>query len=351
MHLKKLAVVIPTYKRTHILKNLLTDLLGQTILPDEIIVVDGDPESTEVKPFLSQFQFPSGLTVHYIPSNHANAPYQRYLGANAASDCQWLIFVDDDIRFAQKDTIEKITTPFMWDNRLIVGITPKILFPSREKLVRDRPWWKYLEFMCSSFRLSPGELTPSGDRVPLTDTTNDYDPVEWLRGGVMAYRTDILSKVIYSEDVFALSHIHCGLGADDTYLSRCVGLYGELLQANCAIVEHPDFDVSKVYPSSMKQLGYARAYSRRFLNDHYRLKDKARFLDRLALAKSYLWAFLVNWANVIGAFNKSRLAYAWGYSLGILHAVIQSPTAQNLTPGINWQADAEQAIANQVLIK
>lgn len=351
MSQKKLVVVIPTYKRAGILKDLLIDLLGQTILPDEIIIVDGDPESAEVKSFLLRFQIPIGLNIRYIPSNHANAPYQRYLGAKAACNYQWLIFVDDDIRFVQKDVIEKITAPFIWDNRFIVGVTPKIIFSSRVKLLRDQPRRKYLEFMRSSFWLSPGKLTPSGDRVPLVDSTDGYDSVEWLRGGVMAYRTDVLLKVIYSEDVFALSHIHCGLGADDTYLSRCVWAYGELLQANCAIVEHPDPDVSRVYPSNMKQLGYAKAYSRRFLNDHYRLKEMPRFSDRLALAKSYLWAFLINWANAIGTFNKFRLAYALGYTLGILRAVIQSPIARNLTPEINWRVDSEQALENQVVLK
>lgn len=167
----------------------------------------------------------------------------------------------------------------------------------------------------------------------------------------MAFQNHVLSKVIFSEDVFALSHIHCGLGSDDTYLSRCVGLYGELLQANCAIVEHPDKDISRVYPADMKQLGYARAYSRRFLNDHYRLNKETRLLDRVALIKSYLWTFFLNWANAIGTFNNSRLAYAWGHTLGIFRALIQAPTARNLAPEINWQADAEKALANQVDIK
>lgn len=350
-YLKKFAVAIPTYKRARILKDLLRDLLAQTVLPDEIIIVDGDPGSMEVKSFLFQFPFPSDLTVKYIPSNHANAPYQRYLGASVASNCKLLIFIDDDIRFKQKDAIEKIATPFMWENRCVVGITPRIVFSSREKPAEEQYKRKCFGFMHSSFWLSPGQLTPAGDRIPLADTTNDYDTVEWLRGGVMAYRTEALLKAIYSEDVFALSHIHCGLGSDDTYLSRCVGLYGELLQANCAVVEHPDIDNSKVFSSNMKQLGYAKAYSRRFLNDHYRLKEPPQFSDRLALAKNYLWSFFINWANAIGTFNKPRLLYAWGYTLGILRAVIQSPTARNLAPKINWRADAGQSISNQILIK
>jgi glycosyltransferase involved in cell wall biosynthesis len=263
MQPKKLSIVIPTYKRAHILKYLLNDLLAQTMLPDELIIVDGDPESEITKSCLFELKFPLCLNVLYIPSNHANAPYQRYLGAKAANDYGWVIFIDDDIRIVQNDALEKIMLPFTWGDRLIVGVSPKIIFPLREKPIDKHYRRNYLEFMKSSFQVSPGELTPSGDRVPLEDTTDDYVPAKWLRGGVMAFQNEVLSKVIYSEDVFALSHIHCGLGADDTYLSRCVGLSGYLLQANCAIVEHPDKDISKVYPADTKELGYARAYSRR----------------------------------------------------------------------------------------
>jgi hypothetical protein len=164
----------------------------------------------------------------------------------------------------------------------------------------------------------------------------------------MAYRSDVLSRVIYSEDIFALSYIHCGLGSDDTYLSRCVMPYGELLLANCAKVEHPNLDVSKVYPSDMKQLGYAEAYSRRFLNDHYRLNGLPRWSDRLALVKSYLWAFLSNWAKAIGTFNKPRFAFAWGYTNGALRGIFQKPTAKNLTPHIEWRKDAQTALTQQI---
>jgi glycosyltransferase involved in cell wall biosynthesis len=344
---EKLAIVIPTFQRACILRGLLSDLLDQTVLPDILVIVDGDPKSAKVLSMLKQVQFPSDLAVIYIPSNHGNEPYQRYLGVRAAKDCQVLISIDDDIRFTQKDVIKKIFVPFLWEHRHIVGVTPKISFPSREKLKRICSLVKYLGFMQSSHRLSPGKLTPFGDRIPPVDSNNDYDPVSWLRGGVMAYRTEALLKAIYSEDIFALSYIRCGLGTD-TYLSRQVGLYGELLQANCAKVEHPDIDSSKISPSNMKQLGYARAYSRRFLNDHYRLNEPPRILDRVALAKSYLWAFLVNWMNVFG---HSRLSYAWGYTLGIIDAITKCPIAKNLAPQINWQADAYEALSQQVKIQ
>ena len=47
----------------------------------------------------------------------------------------------------------------------------------------------------------------------------EYEPVEWLHGGVMAYRKNVLSKDCFSGDLFALDEIRCGKG-EKTILSR-----------------------------------------------------------------------------------------------------------------------------------
>ncbi len=350
MNHRKLAVVIPTYKRALLLKYLITDLLMQTTLPDELIVVDGDSKSTEVNSMLMQFQFPINMVVKYIPSNHGNAPYQRFLGVESIGDCEWVIFIDDDIRLIQNDSIEKLTAPFTWNDRFIVGITPRIVFPSRNLSAGVLPKWRILRFMGSSFGIAPGGLTPSGDRIMPTNTGNDYEIVQWLCGGVMSYRKSGLRKVVFSEDVFALSEIRCGLGADDTYLSRCVGLGGELLYAHCVSVQHPDSDSSKAYPADMRQLAYARAYSRRFLNDHYRLREKPLLSDRIALLKSYLWNIIINWGWLLIDLRAARFMYAWGYMMGALRGLIQSPRARTLTPRINWIDDSKESIQHLEII-
>jgi glycosyltransferase involved in cell wall biosynthesis len=337
---EKLAIVIPTFRRVSTLRCLLSDLLHQTVMPDALVIVDGDPDSGEAIRMLMQYQFPFGLTVKYISSNHGNAPYQRYLGAEIARGHQWVIFFDDDIRMNDIDVIEKMIAPFTWKDRCVVGVSPCIEFPSREYVHREYK---------GSY--PPGSITPVGDRVPIVDNEADYLSVATLRGGCMAYCLKDLLAVMFSEDAFAMSHIRCGLGVDDTFLSRQVSQFGELIYAACARVIHPDSDMPQAYPARGYKLAYARAFSRRFINDNYRIKQHPTLSDRLFLIKYLVGHIGLGFWCAFRTMDKSRFAYAWGYLIGAIRAFIQKPTAKNLTPYINWRIDAEQALVKMVLIQ
>lgn len=347
---KRLAIVVPTYQRTELLALLITDIRAQSLQPDLVVVVDGKPNSGNVTRLLSGMVPAPDWKLIYIPSCHANAPFQRFVGSQAASGYEIVMFVDDDMRFPENDSFEKLVAPFAWQDRFVVGVSPNIDFPARKQGKSQSFRWKFVGFMRSSAKLFPGELTPVGDRIPVLPD-KAYASSQWLRGGVMVYRGSALGEFAYRDDVFALSHIRCGLGADDTYFSRYVGLDGELLIANCVTAIHPDADTSKAYPYDKYRLAYARAFSRRFLNDHYRLNMPAQFSDRLALIRSYVWNFMVNWLKALVYFSPEDLAYAWGYTLGALYGLVLRPTSNVLTSDINWQFDLEEALAQQVVLK
>ena len=345
---EKFAVVIPTFKRVHLLKNLLTDLLGQTILPAELIVVDGDPASEEVKTALQQLQFIPGITINYISSLHGNAPFQRYLGVCQLRESEFVVFVDDDIKFFDSMFFEKLLMPFMWGERYIVGVSPIIDFPNRNVPTPK----KHTNFRGKSiWKTKPGEITPLGDRIEPQNFGEDYTPVHWLRGGVMAYRLSELKPAIYNEDVFSLSYIRCGLGVDDTFLSREVGTKGELLLAFCAHAIHPDVDESKAYPVDAFRLAYARAYSRRFINDHFRVGRHPLLKDRAVLVISLLGNAFLSWIKALKKTTRLNFQYALGYTIGALRAFFQKPTAKALAPGINWRNDAKKSLSQSVILQ
>ncbi len=344
MDSRKISIVIPTFRRINLLKDLLLDINKQTVVPHQVIISDGDTSSSLVKKMLLTFQGMVPWTLTYIPSNYANAPYQRYLGFKLAKSSEIVVFIDDDIHLPQSDIFEKVLRPFLWKDRNIVGVSPVINFPNRinENNKRD---------LTEAQKKNMGGVTPTGNRIVPINTGKDYDEVKWLRGGMMAYSYPSIEKVIYAPDVFAMSRIGCGLGVDDTFLSRCVGVFGELLIANCAQIEHPDLDTSKVYSQDAKHRGFAVAYSRRFLNDHYRITRPPTIGDRLALVKSYVGNSLLNWTRALSSRDKYDFAYARGYSMGALKGIFQKPTARSLTPEIDWWQDAEDAMARAVTIQ
>ena len=356
-------ICICTYKRPHLLKLLLDDISNQSVQPDCVIIVDGYPKSGEVLQSLTERKFHSRWRVFYIPSNHGNLSYQRYLGWRTAKlyGSDILLYLDDDLRIFQTDAVEKTLAPIIVKTGDVCGVTGIIDFGDHAKfgkneVLADRVQISkgkrllLVRWLGASRRESPGGLSPSGHRLIPVDHGREYEFVEWLRGGVMAYKMNALTQGCFSEDLFALDHIRCGLG-EDTFLSRRVGIKGALLMAFGAHFQHPHDDLPQAYPTQAFKFGHATAYSRRLLNDNYRGFDPPQFSDRLALVKSYLGTSCLNWWRALAAPKKHRFAYAWGYTLGAFRGLIQKPTASNLTPHISWWQDADEALRHTIIIQ
>ena len=357
------ALCIPTYKRPHLLARLLDDVFRQTVMPSLVVVVDGDPASGQVLAILRGRQWPRQCKVVYVPSNHANLAYQRYLGWRVAGDYDLpaLLYLDDDLRVEQRDAIQRVLAPLFWPKNHAVGVTADVLVENNGSWLSAHPvinaggsvaseaGTRLVRLFGSSRNVAPGGLCPSGHRRAPERGHSAYQPVQWLRGGVMAYRMEALTKDCFSEDLFALTHTSCGLG-EDTLLSHRVGAKGPLLFAFCAQFLHPSDDPPKAYPIQAFRFGYAASYSRRLLNDNFRWPEKPRLSDRVALVKSLVGSALLLWWHAVTSLRAYRFAQAWGYTCGAAAAFVWPPTARRLTPHINWQLEAEAALTMAVTV-
>lgn len=335
---------ICTYRRTHLLRLLLEDLSYQKT-PSMAVIVDGDPQSNQVIKMLVEWQRKENIPFIYIPSNHSNLAYQRYLGWRIARQqgAPFLLYLDDDLRIQQRDAVEKTLAPIEYDPD-VVAVTAKIVMGEGTTSNKDPGASTFLHNLYASRRFPAGSLTPAGDRILPQEDGRDYYPVEWLRGGVMAFCMDALSQDCFSEALFALTHIQCGKG-EDTYLARRVLRRGKILYAACAEYVHPGEDAPKAYPTDAFRKARAVAYSRRLLNNIYRGDALPRFSDRLYLLRHYLSNMLLAWGRVVKKEHASHLQYALGYTLGAFQGIFRNPTARNLTPEIDWWADAEHALS------
>ncbi|PKO04181.1 MAG: hypothetical protein CVU41_18440 [Chloroflexi bacterium HGW-Chloroflexi-3] len=357
------SLCICTYKRVFLLKSLLEDLSRQSKQPDNIIIVDGDPKSKEILSLLTSEIWPKTWKILYVPSNHSNLSYQRYLGWKKASQLKsdYLIYFDDDLRLSQKNIIEKIITHLI-ENNDVVGATTEISMgefaenQNQYKILIDRKPKSLmivnaLKMFGGSSKIKPGGLSPTGNRIlPLPKEDSSFSEVLWLRGGVMAYKMSAITQDCFLDDLFALDEKRFGKG-EDTILSRKVMQNGKLIYLHDVVVDHPNVDLPKTYPTAAFKLAYATAYSRRFLNDHYRITNPPNLKDRMALLKSYFGNSIINWWQAFSTFKKNKLLFALGYSFGALRGIFQKPTSENLTPNINWWQDAEEALKNQILIQ
>jgi len=106
--MKKVSAVIVTFNNAVMLKNLLADLSNQTLLPDEIIVVDS--ASKDNTSMMVKNEFPD---VRYLrlPENTGSAGgyYEGIKAALANSDLIWTL--DDDVRL-ERDSLEELVKGF-----------------------------------------------------------------------------------------------------------------------------------------------------------------------------------------------------------------------------------------------
>ena len=347
-----LAVCIPTYRRPELLRQLLTDLSRQTIAIDRLIVVDGDPSSRDV-PQTAAATPCQARELRYVPSNHANLPYQRFVGWKAAAGAKWLLYLDDDMRLRHPDSIERLIRPLRASRGRVVGTTSEFEASPDARSANGNTSHRGPSFVDallrsgrrfgSSRRVAAGDLSAAGHRRPALDRNKPYERVGWLRGGAMAYRMSAITADCFCEALFAMSEHGWGLG-EDTLLSRRIGSRGVLLTTFRAGFVHPAGDRTVAYRRTAFGRGYATAYSRRLLNDHFRGFEPPRWADRLALAKSAAAHALLAWFAALRGADTQAAAFASGYTLGGIRGLLQSPTSGRLCPAIDWRADADATL-------
>ena len=347
----QLAICVPTYRRPHLLSLLLGDLMNQTCRPGRLIVVDGDPESSpgsspessDVRKVIDRFNVRCAQPTVYVPSAHPNLPFQRYLGWCAAQGTKYLLYLDDDLRIRQQSAVARLVRPLRWDAS-VAGVTAQICYSDRgaEKASYSRVNWAAGRFGRGK-RTRPGGLTPTGYRRLPDASGRDYDDVEWLRGGAMAFRMSALLEETFCDDLFALHHIGVGLG-EDTVLARRVRPRGRLLLARRVELDHPDSDITRAYPTDAFRYGYAWAYSRRMINDAYRGFAPPRLSDRLELLRTYAGNAAWYAASMLACPSRSRCLAALGYLSGACAGIVAKPDSCRLTPDIDWRADARRSL-------
>ncbi|MGC9973940.1 MAG: glycosyltransferase [Gaiellaceae bacterium] len=89
------SVVIPTLRRPEPLRGVIESLLACVPLPDEIIIVDGDPEESARHVVDELASNTSALRLVYLVSE-TGSTRQRNRGIDA-STCDVLVFLDDDV--------------------------------------------------------------------------------------------------------------------------------------------------------------------------------------------------------------------------------------------------------------
>lgn len=114
-----ISVVTPTFYRPKEVADLLTNLAAQTLLPGEVILVDGAaPDERATEQIVAEVSLLLPFTCRYIRSGRGTA-LQRNVGIEAAGG-ELIALIDDDVRL-DSDFLAQIAGVFAQDERREVG--------------------------------------------------------------------------------------------------------------------------------------------------------------------------------------------------------------------------------------
>lgn len=317
---RKLSAVIPTLRRPEEISGLLENLSRQTLLPFEVILVDGAPEKEkDTESVVKSMAESAPFECKYIRHGGGTA-IQRNVGIEMAKG-DFIAFIDDDIRL-EPDFFEQILRVFMEPGHSRVGgitgyITNQYLEFNKSKRWR---WYKRLHLFTT---FEPGRF----------DFNNGYPVNRYLQPPHQGLRKiDFMGAgcALWRKEVFEKGFRFCEFFTDfgvmeDAHLALRARRDWDLLECGKARCIHLNLRKKGI---SKRKIAAKTAVNHRYLFvdivPHRTLKQEFRFWS----VQAFQLLILVLYA--IRNFHKDN----WLAVLGKVEGIIAA-THLNLRPGLD----------------
>jgi GT2 family glycosyltransferase len=180
-----LAVLIPTLNRPHDLETAVRTLLAQTVLPQELIIIDqsvGDKSERRIRAlFEAQAELAARVRLRYTRDTGISSLAKARNVALDQNQCEIFLFLDDDVELEQ-DFVERLLEGYVLDPG--VGGISGIITNYRPGGLTDRAWqWLFVR---GPFRDERQHLYHRAEE--LRGARNIA--VTRFGGGLMSFRTD-----------------------------------------------------------------------------------------------------------------------------------------------------------------
>ena len=201
--MRGISVIIPTKDRVSEVINCVRSILDQTMIPDEIIVVNGS-RTDQLRPALEGC-FGRTKQIRYIHTE-PGLTRQRNVGIRNSSG-GIIIFFDDDL-LVDRNYVQEIFRVFSMDaGHKVGGVTGnvEVSYPEIQQLY-DRRIFRVLHQLFAIFfflqRRGDGRFLPSG----LCTIVNDpgrFAYVEYVSGCNMAFRREVFDEFLFDENIYS----------------------------------------------------------------------------------------------------------------------------------------------------
>ena len=272
---EKISVIIPTKNRTQDVIRCLNSIKIQTMLPDEVVIVDSS-DTEELKSKLNIF---NDLSIKYIHDIEASLTRAENIGIeDSIGDI--IIILDDDV-ILEKNHIEEIIRVFdIYPAEKIGGVTGNVMSNQPKSLIKRFFSFGMHVFATMFFllRYGNGKFQLSG--MPTTIRNADkITECEFLFGCDMAFRKDVIAEFKFDENFHGYSW-----GEDDDIAYRVSRKYQNLYTPFAKFV----------HANSPSMGGNKYAEMKMGIENHYYL-----FRKNLPQNLKHKFAF---WWSVVGLF-------------------------------------------------
>jgi glycosyltransferase involved in cell wall biosynthesis len=200
-----LSVVIATAFREATLRNTLRSLAVQRRRPDEVVIVDGAPESG-VEALVAAERQALDLNLVYMRSTRPSAAVQRNLGLSASSG-DVIVFLDDDA-YPEPDCFAKIVAVLDQDREARIGGVG-ILIRNQLCVPPSAAAKRWFDFLADEPRGSYSGMVigPAVAIGPEPTTDGAIVSVEWLMAGCAAFRREALPPGGFNPQFWGYSYM------------------------------------------------------------------------------------------------------------------------------------------------
>lgn len=264
----KISVCIPTYNRPQQVRALLTNLLEQQRLPEEVVIVDASPDGA-TRQVMEVFV---GRLPELVYDHAAKGLTRQRNRAIELTRGDVVVFLDDDMRL-EPDFISRLRDIFIADKGCeIAGLTGVLL---NEQPKTPGLGWRLKRFLRVIETEKSGRLLACGETTPLPrPEPGALVPTDYLPGCLHAWRRDVIRNYRFS--IFFQGY---GLGEDKFFSgwvakSHRLFVSGDLLGNHLHIAgNRPDFFRWGYYNSFnhcliMRECGSGRFKWLRFFSFH-----------------------------------------------------------------------------------
>ena len=238
----KTSLIIPTYNRPEALSDCIDSVLKQTVLPDELIIVD-DGNLEEI-PYEKACQN-KGIHTIYYKKDTPGLTRSRNKGVELSSG-DIILFLDDDV-ILFPDYIEQILAGYDENTSGVGGLVEIELPKTFKNSIR-----RIFEIIFLISGMEEGKVLPSGFCTNYSTTNRpikELKKVDFLDGGVMSVRSEVFEEFSFNE-----KYNRCGMGEDKDFSYRVAQRYNvkinpkaRLYHMNSIIMSPNDVDVERMF--------------------------------------------------------------------------------------------------------